>query len=225
MGRQKNPRPLERFKTHHPSAGETELRIVGGSLGGRKIKYTGDPRTRPMKDVTREAIYNLVGGFVPGKLVIDLFAGSGAVGIEALSRGAAQAKFVERHFPTARVIRENLADLGLADQASVDSSDAFYWFRQWMKAPTGELAWCVFVCPPYSLFNHKSDELQAVLENLLASAPTHSVVVVEAPESLPETWFPETEVWRFRHYPPARIAIWRPTSFENDLATQSDEDA
>ena len=81
MGRQKNPRPLARWKTNHPTAGETELRIVGGDFGGRKIKYTGDPRTRPMKDVTREAMFNLVGGFVPGKLVIDLFAGSGAVGI------------------------------------------------------------------------------------------------------------------------------------------------
>ena len=92
-----------------------------------------------------------------------------------------------------------------------------------MKAPQVDLAWCVFVCPPYALFNQKSDELQAVLQRLLESAPQNSVVVVEAPESLPETWFPDTEVWRFRHYPPARIAIWRPTSFENDFAMQNEE--
>ena len=218
MGHQKNPRPLARWKTNHPTAGETELRIVGGDFGGRKIKYTGDPRTRPMKDVTREAMFNLVGGFVPGKLVIDLFAGSGAVGIEALSRGAVEARFVERHFPTARVVRENLEGLGLSGQAEVDAADAFFWFRKWLRQPPLDCAWCVFICPPYAFFKKKSDELKAVLQGVFDSAPENSVMVVEAPESLPEAWFPDLDRWRFKHYPPARIAIWRPTSFENDQA-------
>ena len=84
-GSPENPR-LSALENKSPDSGRTEPRIVGGDFGGRKIKYTGI-RTRPMKDVTREAMFNLVGGFVPGKLVIDLFAGGGAVGIEALGRG------------------------------------------------------------------------------------------------------------------------------------------
>ncbi len=62
----------------------TVLRIIGGVHRGRKLEYSGDPRTRPMKDRVREAVFNLLGPDVAGKYVIDLFAGTGALGLEAL---------------------------------------------------------------------------------------------------------------------------------------------
>src|SRR6478736_322408 len=77
------------------------LRIVGGTLRGRKLQYSGDVRTRPMKDRVREAVFNLLGPQVAGSHAIDLFAGTGALGIEAISRGATKATFIERHLPTA----------------------------------------------------------------------------------------------------------------------------
>ena len=91
----------------------TELRIIGGSFRGRKLRYepfrAGDNRvTRPMKHRVREAIFNLVGTAAEGRHAIDLFAGTGALGLEALSRGAAHATFIEKHVPTARVIEENI---------------------------------------------------------------------------------------------------------------------
>src|SRR5919199_1250279 len=76
------------------------LRIIGGTLRGRKIKYSGDVRTRPMKDRVREAVFNLLGPQVSGSHAIDLFAGTGALGFEAISRGALRATFIERHYPT-----------------------------------------------------------------------------------------------------------------------------
>src|SRR5688572_20874387 len=107
----------------------TKLRIIGGKHRGRLIEYSGDERTRPMKDRVREAVFNLVGPRVVGKLAIDLFAGTGALGLEALSRGAAKAIFLERHFPTAGIIRRNAATLGVADQCSVLPADTFIWAR------------------------------------------------------------------------------------------------
>ena len=94
-------------------------RIVGGEFRGRKLLYSGDRRVRPMKDRVREAVFNLIGPAVRGTHAIDLFAGTGALGLEALSRGAASALFVERHFPTADVIRQNVETLGVSNRATI----------------------------------------------------------------------------------------------------------
>src|SRR5437868_14777408 len=80
------------------------LRIIGGSRRGRKLQYSGDVRTRPMKDRVREAVFNLLGPQIAGSHAIDLFAGTGALGLEAISRGASKATFIERHLPTAKLI-------------------------------------------------------------------------------------------------------------------------
>src|SRR5271165_4697735 len=77
------------------------VRIIGGKFRRRKLEYSGDLRTRPMKDRVREALFNLLGTAVEGKLAIDLFAGTGALALEAISREATRAIFIERHQPTA----------------------------------------------------------------------------------------------------------------------------
>ncbi len=79
----------------------TGLRIIGGEFRHRHLHYSGDLRTRPMKDRLREAIFNLIGPEIRGKHAIDLFAGTGALGLEAISRGAARATLIEQHHPTA----------------------------------------------------------------------------------------------------------------------------
>ena len=84
-------RNLKDFNSQQASADVGKLRIIGGKFRGRQIEYSGDPVTRPMKDITREACFNLVGAYVDGKAAFDLFAGTGAIGLEALSRGATQA--------------------------------------------------------------------------------------------------------------------------------------
>ena len=102
-----------RAKGAKESASQTKLRIIGGRLGGRQIQYSGDQRTRPMKNRVREAMFNLVGPWVKGTYTIDLFAGTGAVGLESVSRGSVGATLVEKHFPTARIIQDNVRSLGI----------------------------------------------------------------------------------------------------------------
>jgi 16S rRNA (guanine966-N2)-methyltransferase len=87
------------------------VRVVAGSLRGRRLRAPGGP-TRPTADRVREALFSILGD-VSGARVLDLFAGSGALGIEALSRGAAEATFVDSGSGPAAVIERNLADLGL----------------------------------------------------------------------------------------------------------------
>jgi hypothetical protein len=97
-----------------PAAAPLELRIIGGRFRRRKLLYGGDPRVRPMKDRIREAIFNLLGPAVQGKHAIDLFAGTGALALEALSRGARHATLIERHVPTAEIVRRNMAALDVS---------------------------------------------------------------------------------------------------------------
>ena len=90
-------------------------RIISGSAGGRRLRTTSGPGTRPTTDRVREALFSSLEsrGVVKGAHVMDLYAGSGALGLEAASRGAASVLLVESHRATARVIRRNVADLGV----------------------------------------------------------------------------------------------------------------
>jgi 16S rRNA (guanine966-N2)-methyltransferase len=121
------------------------VRIVGGSLGGRVLRAPGGAATRPTSEKVREAVFNIIGS-VAGDRVLDLFAGSGALGIEALSRGAAHATFVDAARPALIAIRGNLRELGLDDRATVVPGDAVAnAARHEPEAP-----WrLVFVDPPY----------------------------------------------------------------------------
>lgn len=101
------------------------MRIVAGELRGRLIEAPPGRDTRPTTDKVREAVFNALGSLdvVRDAVVADLYAGSGALGIEALSRGAAEVVFVERDRAALRVLRANLENLGLADRARVQHGD------------------------------------------------------------------------------------------------------
>src|SRR5262245_53911372 len=118
-----------------PEQSERPPRIIGGELRGRKLLYTGDKSTRPMKDRVREAVFNLLGKEVLGKHAIDLFAGTGALGLEAISRGAHGATLVERHFPTAEIIRQNAIELEVLDRCSIVPADTLLWPKRWPELP------------------------------------------------------------------------------------------
>jgi len=182
------------------------LRIIGGSFRGRKLKYSGDVRTRPMKDRVREAVFNLLGTQVADSHAIDLFAGTGALGLEALSRGAARATFIERHFPTAKLIEENAASLDVAGRVNVVFGDAFLWTAGY--APDGEMPLTVFCSPPYDFYVERRDQMLNVIGRWMAIAPAGSQIVVEADERFDFSLLSNAEQWDVRHYPPAIIGIY-----------------
>jgi 16S rRNA (guanine966-N2)-methyltransferase len=100
------------------------LRVVAGELGGRRIEAPPGRLTRPTRDRVREAWFSALGDRVAGARVLDIYAGSGALGIEALSRGAAIVHFVESDRRAIAALRRNLASLGLDPRASVERGDA-----------------------------------------------------------------------------------------------------
>lgn len=139
------------------------MRVVAGDLGGRRLVAPDGTSTRPTTDRVREAVFNSLGsaGLVDGALVADLFAGSGAIGIEALSRGAARCVFVERDRHALRALDENLDALGLRDRATVLSADA-------VTAAAGIDADIVFADPPYD-FDQWDELLARVTADLVVA--------------------------------------------------------
>jgi 16S rRNA (guanine966-N2)-methyltransferase len=105
------------------------IRVVSGEFGGRKLVVPDGLATRPTTDKVRQAVFNSLdsAGLIDGAAVADLFAGSGALGIEALSRGAATCVFVERDRAALQALRANIAALGLAQRATVVTSDVPAW--------------------------------------------------------------------------------------------------
>ncbi len=185
------------------------LRVIGGKFRGSKIEYAGDNRVRPMKDRVREAVFNLVGPEIKGCYVIDLFGGTGAVTIEALSRGAVAATVVELHLPTAALLRKNLESLDLLKICTLRKTDAFFWAKNREEHPKNSPPWVVFCCPPYDFYVKRQEEMLEMLQNLIASAPPHSVFVVEADERFDFDLLPILPPKnRIRSYPPAEIAIF-----------------
>jgi 16S rRNA (guanine(966)-N(2))-methyltransferase RsmD len=202
-----------RRQSDEPVAVESsELRVIGGRLRGRKIAYTGDFRTRPMKDRVREALFNLLGPSVQGSHALDLFAGTGALGIEALSRGANRATFFEKHFPTAELLGKSLAELGLLEQGEVIAGDTFLQVRRMRRdGPCFAVVepWAIFCSPPYDFYVDRRDEVLKLLDDLLAQAPLRSVVIVEADRRFDFTQLPHPDEWRVRDYNPAVVGIYR----------------
>jgi 16S rRNA (guanine(966)-N(2))-methyltransferase RsmD len=185
------------------------LRIIGGRFRGRKLHYSGDLRTRPMKDRLREAIFNLVGPLPPGTQAWDLFAGTGALGLEALSRGAERATFLEQHYPTADIIRQNIAALGVAEQADVVTGNVFIgWPRPTAAAPADK-PWLVFCSPPYDFYVRRTEEMLNLIVGLIRAAPVTSLFVVEADERFDFQTLPNPAEWDVRVYPPATVGIYR----------------
>lgn len=145
------------------------MRVVAGDLRGRKIEAPPGNDTRPTTDKVREAVFNALGSLdlIRDAVVVDLYAGTGALGIEALSRGAARCTFVERDRAALRVLRENLAHLGVAGRSSVMTGDAKVLAR-------GLEADIVLADPPYG-FDKWAELLDAVRADFVVAEAGHEI--------------------------------------------------
>lgn len=173
------------------------MRITGGQLRGRRLKLPRGGHVRPPSGRVREAVFNVVGQSLQGEKVLDLFAGSGAFGLEALSRGADHAHFVERHRGVAQTLAANVAACGLERQATIVRQDV----NQFLKNINHLVSWpitLVFMDPPFY------EELApASLSGLGAAdgiAPGARVVVKHSvAEQLAVKYAGLTKVWQRRY--------------------------
>lgn len=142
------------------------MRIVAGEWGGRRIAAPPGAATRPTSDRVREALFSILGDLVHGARVLDLFAGSGALGLEALSRGASSATFVDSSERALRAVRANAEALGADVEAR--RGEALAALRD--AAGAGRLYDLVFLDPPYRRAAGLAPALGAALAPVLAPA-------------------------------------------------------
>lgn len=122
------------------------MRVISGSAKSRRLKMVPGEGTRPIPDKVKGALFNILGADIEGAAFLDLFAGTGSVGIEALSRGAARAVFVESDQQAAKIIAENLSVTGLAGRAEVLRADVF----RFLGGPRRLSFDFIYIAPPQS---------------------------------------------------------------------------
>lgn len=121
------------------------IRIISGAYGGRKLEAPDGSRTHPMSERARGAMFNSLGGLVDGAEVLDAFAGTGAVGLEALSRGAAHATFIERDRVAQKVLAANITTLGVEEQVKLVRTTV----ANWLDTVNDQEFDLIFADPPY----------------------------------------------------------------------------
>jgi 16S rRNA (guanine966-N2)-methyltransferase len=178
------------------------MRVIAGELGGRRLQAPSGRLTRPTSDRVREALFAMLGE-IAGASVLDLFAGSGALGIEALSRAAADAVFVERDGTAWRALKVNLDSLGLSPpRAQARRSEALAALRSARRSK--ETYDLIFIDPPYGQARDWGPELSEALPSMLRPAAR---VVVESDRRAPLQL--ELELERERRYGDTSIRIHR----------------
>jgi 16S rRNA (guanine(966)-N(2))-methyltransferase RsmD len=140
------------------------MRVIAGRFRSRRLKSVPGLSVRPTPDRLREALFNVLAPRLPGTMFLDAYAGSGAVGIEALSRGAKHAVLIERNAKTVAVLRENVSMLGLEDEATVVRGSAAVMLHNYPC----DIA---FIDPPYEQENEYADSMNAL-------AGTHAKLVI-----------------------------------------------
>jgi len=160
------------------------MRVIAGKYRSRKLHSLKGQALRPTSDRLRETLFNILGPTIEGATFLDLYAGTGAVGIEALSRGAQKAIFIEQHGPAAALIRRNLESLGLAEAAEVYVMDVVRGIER-LEARHVH-AQLIFLDPPYAAAQEYPRALE-FLGNSLLVAPGGRVIVEHLKRrSLPE---------------------------------------
>jgi 16S rRNA (guanine966-N2)-methyltransferase len=182
------------------------IRVVAGSLRGRKVGCVVTEHLRPTPQMVREAYFSILGNAIPDRPFVDIFAGTGIMGIEAISRGARLAHLIERDPQLAKDIEASLRAFELTRQAKLYRTDAYRWIAAWIapKEPVN-----VFLSPPFADLKHKTDDLLSALQLLQTKVAEDSVIVVQSETGSP---FDEAEFlkdWEVRKYGRNQLLIWQ----------------
>ena len=184
------------------------MRVITGSARGRRLKELTGMETRPTTDKVKEGMFSIIQFDIEGRRVLDLFAGTGQLGIEALSRGAAECIFVDQRSDAVELVRENVRLCGLEDRAVVRRGDALAYLR------SGEKFDLIFLDPPYA-----GDLLDAALESITGFdiCRHHGIIVAEsaADRVLPPVR-PPYRLYREYRYGKIKLTVYHRSGNEDD---------
>ncbi|HEY7327130.1 MAG TPA: RsmD family RNA methyltransferase [Gemmataceae bacterium] len=183
----------------------THIRIVAGSLRGRKLTCTVTTNLRPTPQMVREALFSILGNAVPQRPFFDIFAGTGVVGLEAISRGASHVSFIERDFRLIAELERHIDEFGVGKNARIARTDVYRWIERW-QAPGEPVT--VFLSPPFRDFEQRLDDLLNVIAQLQERVQPGSVIVLQAESNAPLDELPARTEWDERRYGRNHLLIW-----------------
>lgn len=181
------------------------MRIIAGDLKGRRIEQPPPDKARPTKDRVREAVFNMIAAEVAGSAVLDLFSGSGAYGLEALSRGARDCVFVENCSECAEVIKRNIEALSLGGRSYLLMSDALGYIESGLREETGFDI--IFSDPPYHRHMSKNILIKINHYDILIDSGT-LVLEHSSKEDIPEQCG-NFSIYKQKTYRDTTISVFR----------------
>ena len=181
------------------------MRVISGRAKGLPLKAVPGIATRPTTDKVKEALFSIIGPYFDGERVLDLFAGTGGLGIEALSRGAGHAVFVDASPRSVEVVRRNLETARLTDQAEVYRNDA--WKAVKVLAKKGLPFDLIFIDPPYTVKN--IDELLLDMESRGLISDYATAVIEHAEDTVYPDFIGSLERFRLARYGETALSVYR----------------
>jgi 16S rRNA (guanine966-N2)-methyltransferase len=184
---------------------KTQVRIIAGTLRGRKLSVVVHEGMRPTPQFVREAYFSILGNAIPDRVFFDVFAGTGVIGLEAVSRGATAARLIEKDPRQVADIQKYTHQFGIADRVQVLRADAYRWAERWIpgKEPVN-----LFISPPFPDLSAKADEFLALVRILLEKAPNESVLTIQAEDGFPIEQLPSWSAWDIRAYGRNRLLVF-----------------
>ena len=178
------------------------MRVVAGSLRSRNLKAPKGNHTRPTTDKVKGAIFNMLGQFFTGGIALDLYAGSGGLGIEALSRGIEQCYFVDNNYQALQVVKDNLSTLKIEEQAQVFKKDASQALQMFVESQ--QRFDLILLDPPYAK-QKIAEQLAFIAEHQLLTAT--GTIVCEIDKDIQINIVEELEVVKEQNYGITKILV------------------
>lgn len=196
------------------------MKIIAGERKGFKLEGPMDKSIRPTSDLRRDAIFNTLGTIIEGETFYDVFSGTGAMGLEALSRGARQSMLVEMSKKAQELIKRNIEKVRYQKEAKLFPTNAYRWIESHRPTASG----IYFLDPPFPEYVSHPDRFTKYLTMLMERAAEGSIIIVESRWKMNPEVLPEPETWYMRRYGETRVAYWGLTDSEPDDIDESNID-
>lgn len=187
-------------------AEKVDVRIVAGDLRGRKVTAVVHEGLRPTPQMVREALFSILGNAVPNRSFYDVFAGTGVIGMEAISRGATRSFFLEKDAKLLDTIQKYLKKFGIEGKTQCLRTDVYRYWERWR--PMDDQPINVFFSPPFPDLTDKAAEFITLINLVCDKVPKHSVVTIQAEDGFDETKLPHQGEWDFRKYGRNILLFW-----------------
>ncbi|MFM1801188.1 MAG: Ribosomal small subunit methyltransferase [Planctomycetota bacterium] len=196
------------------------MKIIAGERKGFKLEGPMDKSIRPTSDLRRDAIFNTLGELLIDETFYDIFSGTGAMGLESLSRGASKAMLVEMSKKAQELIRRNIEKVRYQKETKLFPTNAYRWIESHRPSESG----IYFLDPPFPEYVNHPERFSKYLKMLMERVAEGSIIIVESRWKMNPEVLPVPDQWYMRRYGETRVAYWGLVDDEPDDQADHEHD-